>query len=266
MQSDGLSAFLAVPPEDDLTITIGEVQRSVALDRVRLQEEIRTLRLQQKLFKAKEQVSISQPALSTAKPILATAQSFPTVSSSSTAPPPPMLQRSLPISISSFLAPAVCGSADQRTASPAPRATSSSTGRGRVSSPARPLYALPPHAREVSSPAPKEQAQRPPKATRRSSSPSLSQLGLTGRSCTPPPTRNARPPSRSPIRASQQQQQQQQPRLPPSGSAGSHGSGSCRMPLPRPSSAGSLGGVMPRGPFSPVRACHGVWRPPIVSA
>ncbi|CAJ1389404.1 unnamed protein product [Effrenium voratum] len=62
--SAGLGRFRAEEPEESLPITIGEVQRSVAIDRARLQEEMRALRLQQRLRRSapKDVRGSSRPA------------------------------------------------------------------------------------------------------------------------------------------------------------------------------------------------------------
>mmetsp|Transcript_22508 Transcript_22508/g.69674 ORF Transcript_22508/g.69674 Transcript_22508/m.69674 type:complete len:708 (-) Transcript_22508:262-2385(-) len=57
-------ALRAVDPESELPISIAQLQRSAALDRVRLQEEVRTLRLQRKLQQARER----SPSLGSPRP------------------------------------------------------------------------------------------------------------------------------------------------------------------------------------------------------
>mmetsp|Transcript_117744 Transcript_117744/g.327941 ORF Transcript_117744/g.327941 Transcript_117744/m.327941 type:complete len:915 (-) Transcript_117744:159-2903(-) len=61
-QWDDGAAFRAGPPEAALAISVRSVQRSAALDRARLREELRTLRLQRKLILSREKKQVTPPS------------------------------------------------------------------------------------------------------------------------------------------------------------------------------------------------------------
>lgn len=195
---DRATRLLASGSEENISITVGEVQRSLAIDRTRKQEELRTLRLAQRLRRA------------------------------------------------------AGGSAGSPSRSGKGVSTPVKRSEPRSPSPGRPLYDLPPGPR-------KGRTESPSPAPRRSLSVEISQrLGSVALaaaaehwglpherkvSASPRRPRGASPAPRPAVKA---------PRNP-------RGAG----PVLGDSSSALKGLGLSRGPSSPVRACHSLWRPPV---
>eukprot|EP00931_Biecheleriopsis_adriatica_P085564 TRINITY_DN6016_c0_g1_i1.p1 TRINITY_DN6016_c0_g1~~TRINITY_DN6016_c0_g1_i1.p1 ORF type:complete len:1248 (+),score=334.45 TRINITY_DN6016_c0_g1_i1:25-3768(+) len=247
LMEDELSRFRAVPPEETLTITIGEVQRSVAIDRVRLQEEVHTLRLQQRLQRSKAHQPAPKrrplytlPAPAAVEPVQKNSSS-PCLAS----PGPASLEAHAPLQ-ERVTAPLVA------KAQPANLALAAAAQRWGPQGSARRASTPPPQS------TPKRNTLNTPQHTpQRTRQPSPAQPSQQTRPPTPPPKRS-RPPSPSPTA------------LKTSGHV--QGASASSRGLLQKAGFGQLGRQdgsttmgMTRGAHSPVRACHSVWRPPVAS-